>query len=213
MTFDEWVIWLFERPVTASGGDFDDDPQRWSAGPLRVIEFLTRLFMEAGPLLEPYSDKQVRQGLWYLMDQGHHLQALYDREVSWPGRKRCILAVHALYEGCFQSRCSPHLWHLAHQEAGPLNEVCYRWWEHCGVPATGDERDENVDAAVLDVLQRILHLDSVACQESGLRGLSVRYEAHPQRVESSINRFLDHHVLISAELREYALAAKAGTAL
>jgi len=55
---------------------------------------------------------------------------------------------------------------------GPLNYVCYMWWdEFPSIASAGDSDLPMLHDAALRTMERILLLSSLACQESALHGL------------------------------------------
>ena len=222
--FEQWVTYVFDHPVGGPDAslwhlDDDDESEWWNASrqPEVTVAYLTNLFENAASVLAPFSDAQVKEGLWFLLDSGYSaaMFELLNRGVALSERTRCISSIYTLFERFFAPRCASHLSHL--DRAGkstdehPLNDVCYMWWDIapvCGC-SQGLDRAE-LDAACLEVMRMTLDLDSDACRESALHGLGHCYFEHPTQVKAIIDRFLDHHPDLRAELRAYAWAARAG---
>jgi hypothetical protein len=211
--FDEWLRQVFDHPVA-------DPAWRWGVAtdtpepaPRDCVAYLTRLFEEPEPALAPYSDAQINQGLWYLVDPScsNYAFSLVEPEVPWPQRRRGLRAMATLFERLFARRCSDHLLHLEEVGAGPLNPVCYMWWDV--FPAFGRPTEPDyaaVDVELLAVMKRALALDSLACQESALHGLGHWQQHYPGVVEQTINEFLARADGMRPELREYAECARLG---
>jgi len=106
----------------------------------------------------------------------------------------------------FAARCVASLGHLEKVSADPLNTTCYMWWDL--FPSWG-QGEREVDAALLSVMEEILSLDSIACQESALHGLGHWHSNHPDRVHEVIERFLQRGTA-PAELSSYARSAQQG---
>ena len=105
--------------------------------------------------------------------------------------------------------CEPVLGHL--NEGGALNGACYMWWDFDCWCATPDPLTRNpYDVAFLASMTAILEIDHAACQESALHGLGHWHNAHPDEVESIIDKYLQRNESLRAELREYALDARQG---
>ena len=190
----------------------------WDGPPAVTVQFLTRLFEHAPDVLQPYSDAQLNQGLWYIASNAcsNHMFALMDERVPWPARERCIGSMHDLFAQCFAKRCTAHLGHLPETEPGasPLNLVCYMWWDI--LPVGGQPDDPNgvpLNREILGVMESTLQLDSVACQESALHGLGHWYLHYPQRVAEIIDHFLKRQKGLREELRQYAMSAQRGCVL
>jgi len=218
LTFEEWVLFVFDHHVDDSRLEWywDIDADRWEGPPALTVEYLTRAFENSQSVFAPYSDSQLNQGLWYLASNAcsSHMFALMDASVPWPARQRCINSIHMLYKDCFAKRCTPHLGHLDEPGAGPLNSICYMWWDI--IPLAGlpdDPARREMDQAILQVMDATLQLDSIACQESALHGLGHWQPHYAGRVEEIIQGFLGHNKLLQENLRAYAMSALNGCVL
>jgi hypothetical protein len=176
LTFERWLAYVFDHPVEdgKQAWYWDIDRDWWDEDPADTIQFLTQAFENAAVVLQPFSDAQLKQGLWFIADNScsNHMFALLDASVPWPEQQRCVRSIHQLYEQCFAQRCTPHLSHLGEPGASPLNLVCYMWWDIIPIHGKPDvpERSE-LDREILGVLESTLQLDSIACRESALHGL------------------------------------------
>jgi hypothetical protein len=218
LTFEEWVIFVFDHPVDNSRLEWywDIEADWWDGPAALTIEYLTNAFENPGRVFEPYTDSQLNQGLWYLASNAcsNHMFALMDASVSWTARKRCIRSFQSLYEDCFAKRCSPHLSHLDEPGAGPLNSVCYMWWDIIPVAGQPDDPARNsMDQTILQVMASTLGLDSIACRESALHGLGHWHLQYPRQVEEIIQDFLQHNKVLPENLQKYALSALGGCVL
>ncbi len=218
LTFAQWLAYVFDHPVEdgKQAWYWDVDRDWWEEDAADTIRFLTRAFENAAVVFQPYSDAQLNQGLWFLVDNAcsGHMFALLDDSVPWSARQRCISSIHQLFERCFAQRCTPHLSHLDEPGAGPLNAVCYMWWDI--IPIYGKPQDpirKELDHAVLDVLESTLQLDSIACRESALHGLGHWQHYYPERVGEIIDRFSMLHRELPEKLHAYLLKAYTGYVL
>jgi len=220
LTFDEWLLYVFDHPVEEMKNEWywAMDREWWDEeeNPAETIQFLTQTFENAGVILEPYSDAQLNQGLWFLVSNAcsNHMFALMNEKVAWPARRRCIASFHQLYEQCFVRRCTPHLSHIDEPGAGALNMVCYMWWDI--IPIAGKPNDPNrqeFDEAILQVLESTLQLDSIPCRESALHGLGHWQIYYPQRVGEIIDKFSMTRPQLPQKLQEYMLNAYTGYVL
>jgi hypothetical protein len=167
-------------------------------------------------VLGPYSNAQLKQGLWFLADNScsNHMFSLMNESVPWPARRRCIYSIHQLYEQCFAPRCSPELSHVPGPVENPLNVICYMWWDI--IPIYGKPHDparKEFDEAILQVMNSTLQLDSLACQESALHGLGHWQRHYPERVGEIIDKFSMSHTDLPKDLQEYLMAAYVGYVL
>jgi hypothetical protein len=215
-TSSDWVGRVFDHPVMDHAWHWDIGADTSEPAASDCVAHLTRLFDEPELALAPYSDAQIGQGLWYLVDNScpNYMFSLIEPEVVWPRRQQGIRAIGSLFERLFAPRCSDHLSHRDEQGANPLNAVCYMWWDI--FPAYGRPNDPvyaGVDAEVLTVMKRVLSLSSPACQESALHGLGHWQGHYPGVVEQAINQFLTRSAGLRPELREYALSARWGRVL
>ncbi len=63
------------------------------------------------------------------------------------------------------------------------------------------------------VMQRVLALDALACQESALHGLGHWHLRYPAEVEGAIDAFLERRPQLDPRLRQYAFSARRGCVL
>ncbi len=214
--FAEWLDFLFDHSVTEPAWHWSTEVDEWNGSPAETLSHLTRTFRESGTALAKYSDAQLKQGFWYLADAGcsNIACSLDDRSAPEVARLEAIESIGDLFEHCFARRCSDHLSHLDEPGANSLNDICYMWWDVlpiCGQPE--DPARKRTDAAVLQILERTLQLDSEAWRESALHGLGHWQRHYPQEVERIIHHFIWSHRQIRAPLRNYAYAARHGDLL
>nr|MDQ3328986.1 hypothetical protein [Chloroflexota bacterium] len=130
---------------------------------------MTQLCERADETLAPFSDAQVNQGLWYIIGSGASEWALaaVNGGVATADWVRCIRSFTSMFERLFVPRCTPHLGHRSEPGAGPLNMVCYMWWDIMYLPGWQDEAERaQINAACLAVMRETLGLASDACRES-----------------------------------------------
>ena len=218
LMFDQWVRFVFDHPASDLNNawywEFDRD--WWEETSAETIQFLTQAFENAAVDFQPYSDAQLNQGLWFIASNAcsDHMFALSDESVSWPERRRCIYSIHQLYEQCFARRCTPHLSHIDEPGAGPLNSVCYMWWDI--IPIYGKPKEpsrKELDQAILQVLESTLQLDSIPCRESALHGLGHWQIYYPEQVGEIIDRFSMRFRDLPKKLEEYMQNAYTGYVL
>ena len=214
LSFEEWVRFIFDRPVTSPAWYWDTDADWWQGEPCLSVEYMTRAFEDAAEVLRPYSDAQLNQGLWYLINEtGGEMYALLAESVSLTDQLRCVRSIFTLFKRCFAVRCSDSLSHRD-EKANPLNAVCYMWWDifpTWGAP--NDPARHMLDSELLRMMRKTLALDSEACRESALHGLGHWRLHYPDKTTEIIDDFLAGRTVISRPLRSYALRARKGMVL
>ena len=218
LTFEEWIIFVFDHPAGDSRPEWywDSEADWWNGPVAMTVEYLTRAFENTETVFASYSDSQLNQGLWYLASNAcsAHMFALMDSSVPWLARQRCIRSIQMLYQDCFAQRCTPHLSHLDEPGAGQLNSVCYMWWDILPVAGHPDDpAGREMDRTILEVMNTALQLDSIACQESALHGLGHWYLKYSKEVEEIIQAFLQRDKALPVNLRKYAMSALNGCVL
>lgn len=217
-TFEDWLQHAFGREVRFQQAPwyFDPDQDWWNPTPAQAIAYLRRLFENPEPALEAFADRQIAQGLTYLVntmasgDSGW----FYSTEVPVTERIRSVEAIGPFFERLFKPRCTPHLSHLSEIDAGPLNGVCYMWWDV--FPCLALANDPNLSVlhnSALSAMERILHLDSIACQESALHGLGHWQREYSEKVTQIIDQFCETHSESDPRLLTYARSARCGCVL
>jgi hypothetical protein len=215
LDFEQWVQHLFCHPVVEPTWYLEAWAELWEGEPLLTVQYVTRLFESPERLLKDYSREQLEQGLWYLAGEGQaFMQALLDSEVAWAIRKRGLQSIHTFYEKFFAAACADELGHLCKTTSTPINGVCYMWWDL--FPSWGNPEDpyrQEEDETILQVMENTLEIVSEACRESALHGLGHWRLHYPETVQRIVGEFLGRKPQMSAELREYALAARSGMVL
>lgn len=213
LSFDAWLVHVFDHEVGGPQWYFAPDAAYWQGPPAVTLAYLTHLFEDPVPCLHAYSDEQLNQGFWYIVSNGasDYLLALLEQQVPLQARLRCIRSFVNLFEKLFAVRCSPHLSHLDEPGANPLNPSCYMWWDIMPILAQPDvPARRELDAECLWVMERVLGLDSIPCQESALHGLGHWHADYPQPTERAIDAFLAVHPKLRPELLSYAKNARRG---
>ncbi len=232
LNFEEWVVHIFDHPVTDPAWYWDMDAEWWHHSHEEAVDYMTKLFEYAGNILVSYTDEQANQGLWYLSSTtiSDYFNALHDVTIPIQKRLRCLESIYSLFKQLYTVRCSLHLSHLVRSdEPNPtgysiINLSCYMWWDNVSTIYTGaiiEDYLELYSRTMLDVLKRILELESIACQESALHGLShyqsfsrhFREDVTKHEVIDIISNWLKTHKKIPASLKTYALAARFGGVL
>lgn len=225
VSLEEWVRRVFEHPVAREAWYWEIDSDSFELDPIRLIAYSTGLFEESGKLLAPFTDEQVDQGFWFLVGSPSELDVLVADVAPLPERLRFIRSIFTLFEQCFAPRCTPYLSHIDEQGVGPVNSICYMWWDLLWHLITRwrdpglssqisveyrlqDSNRDEVDEACISVMELTLELPSVACQESVLHGLGHWGKFRQERCRRVIASFLQRHQDVRPELRKYALQAQ-----
>ena len=213
LTFEQFVEFQFGHEIRAHGNPwyFDLDGDWWAPEPRTGIAYLTRLFANGPSVLEWFSDAQIAQGLEGLINTMAVGDQPWMRDPVTPADERAAAwsAVADFYRDLLAPRCVPILGHMATELPPPLTSLAYMWWESFpGFANPDDPERELVDQAELDCLERILTLDSVACQEGALHGLGHWVRREP-RCEGIIDRYIASG-RATPELLAYARAARSG---
>ena len=209
--FERWIQYLFDHPVAKPAWYWDPDAESADVNPHLAVAHVTRLFEESGALLADYSDAQLDQGLWFLVSISEELIALQNTGVPLDDRIACVRSISEIFKQLFAERCTPHLSHYYVAGASPLNNICYMWWDI--IPLCGQPKDparRKIDSACLEVMQEIVDLPSLACQESALHGLGHWALYYPKRCSEVVDGFLASHPHLPPELIEYAEKPRTG---
>ena len=88
------------------------------------------------------------------------------------------------------------------------------WWDEfpC-IALPSDPEFDRLHEAALRTMERIIRLDSLACQESALHGLGHWHRENSGRVEAIVDGFIAGHGNARPELIRYARAAHSGCVL
>ena len=216
LSFDEFVEFQFGHAIRPHGDPwyFDLDGDWWEPEPRTGIAFLTRLLSNAPAVLHWFSDAQIAQGLNGLVNTMAVGDQPWMRDPVTPAAERATAwgAVADFYRDLLAPRCDPILGHLATEMPPPLNTIAYMWWDSFpGFTNPDDPQRELVDAAELAALERILSLDSIACQEGALHGLGHWVRREP-RCAAIIDRYIESAADVP-ELLAYAKSARSGCIL
>lgn len=220
--FDSWVRHVFDHPAPKRDDLWTDPPWHFDIyadtrvpDDLTCARYLTRLFRDPVRPLASYDDAQAAQGLRFLMGEGeHHGWSLMHGSAPLEERVEAIAAISELFRRLFAVRCTPALGHLDETPGGPLNDVCYMWWDTFptwGCP--GDPSQSEIDSTILKILRESLHSGHDAILESSLHGLGHWQHNYPDAVRITIDEFLDRRrrqKVLRHELVRYAKSAREG---
>jgi hypothetical protein len=199
-TYDEFLQFVFDHYPE------DDVDKKWywqlnedvQIAPGRAVEYLTRMCTGAAQLLDRYTPMQIAEGLNYLFGAGGSSEfrdQLWNSDVPWPHRRRCILAIPRLYTDVLErdrdgvGGCAYMLW----------DSIAYDY--HCGNrdPAK-DPEDARVQDAMLEALRSMLASNHPETQRGALHGLGHLNHRNSARV---IRDFLSSDRSLTPEVRAY----------
>jgi len=170
-TYDQFLEFVFDHYPE----DEVDDKWYWQLeeevqiAPRRAIEFMTRMCVESVRLPEIYTPTQIAEGIEYVFGAGGtdpFRDQLWNPEVPWPERRRCILAIPRLYENVLErdldglGSCAFMLW----------DSIAYDYYCDNKDPAK-DPEDARVQDAMLEALKTMLRSDHPETQRGALHGL------------------------------------------
>jgi hypothetical protein len=202
-SFEQWVAFVFDHPAIVrrecragvpreEKWYFQDEWKHWGS-PEHLLPYMTRLFRRPEFLLERYTVAQLRQGFWYL--SGTRVNDwLWDTDVAWRLRKKCIMAMAPLFKQLFVRE--------------QLEDTCYMWWDF--FRSFSKKQDIKVKETMLLVMERILLLPSHECRAAALHGLG--HLRHPRKLQV-IRKFLRSHPELDDKWQSFAAAAIRGKVL
>lgn len=213
VTLERWVKYLFDNPTTEPKFYWSADFEYLNPGPVRTAELFAETYERSGELLKPFSDAQINDAFWFSVtnNASDYMFALRDESVPWELRRRAISSFAVLFEQVMAKRCTSTLSHFDEGPSSPLNSSCYMWWDFipiCSSRTLGG--DSRLDGECLAVMERILRIPHVACQESALHGLGHWAYQHKDEVVEIIDEFLKREARLRDDLVAYAEAAKTG---
>ncbi len=214
--YEEWLKHVFDHEVEVNKPQWywDEGVPEFVAEPGEIVELLGQTFLHAGRDLARYTDAQVNEGIWYMVSIGgsDFIMALQSLEVPLAKRLETIGNIFYLFSDFFAKRCTETLGHLS-EEGSPLNSSCYMFWDISFLACLKDTpENQQMQNAVLDVLQKILTIEHQACRESALHGLSEFVFTRPDKAHEIIDHFLSNTKL-DEKLLAYARNAREGNVL
>jgi hypothetical protein len=184
----------------------------WEGTPEQTTIYIAETFENSGQLLGRFSNEQLNQGFWFLLNNicSDFMLPLADSKFPLSLQHRVLRSFVPLFEETMAPQCSPCLSHLDEPGTNALNSACYMWWDILPIDRCPKEPARaEFDSEVLVVLKRLLAIPHDACRESALHGLGHWTHYYP-RVADIIDNFLSQTPNLRPELTAYALSAKAG---
>lgn len=181
--------------------------------PMAVADTLEQLFVRSGDLIERFGCGPTAAGLWNVAQPltARYSQALWDAQTADDAAAGAIDGMFELFSGLFARHCEEATCAGPPATDAPLNTVCYMWFDLIGLDHVELRRIpfERL-RRVVQVLQRVLAIPHIACQESALHGLGHVAQYDGGLARPAIERFLKRGTYVAPELRAYAEAAREG---
>jgi hypothetical protein len=207
--YQEWLSYIFNHEVEAQKPQWysSADVPTFEASDNEMTELIGQTFLNAGKDLIKYTDEQVDQGIWCFVSMSglDFMRSIKSPGVPLVKRLEAIQNIFHLYSDCYAKRCTEVLGHLS-EEGSPLNSSCYMFWDIS--PLTVEE-DQEIQNAVLSVLEKILTVKHRACREAAFHGLSEIFYSRQEAVQRIIDQFLSQTTL-DEKLLAYARNAREG---
>jgi hypothetical protein len=207
LTYEEWLMYLFDRPV----GDrvFWNEVDQYDnyhdlAEPATIVQHLQRTCLEHGAILRRYSREQVDQGLWWILSESLFDcgRTLFDCTVDFDLRRRCIESMYHVYADI-----------VAKTDGDATETIYWMWWDFIGHACTSHELDrvtldwQLTTSVIIQTLAKIVNLPNRRCQWAALHGLG-HLDCHPKAREV-VQRYLDAHgEELSADERKWVEACR-----
>ena len=205
-SFDQFVKFFFNREVVPDEQQFDyfltdlageHYDEAAPSSPTILVEHMTKLFSEFGPIASKYSLAQVDQAVWGILGGRLRLhEFLFDATIPLPERLECIRSMYHVYSD-FVAKLET--------DPGPELSGFEMWWDLVlggfwippkpFVPGTyrGDVSKLDQESRVLldvmfETLKRILDLPHREAQRCALHGLG--HLLHPA-VRDTVQGYID----------------------
>lgn len=206
---------VFDHPEGEEAWLWNIDAPAFEASPETLARLAALVFERSGSDLRGFSDRQVNDGLMYLLDSACSDIVFTIRDGDFPLERKLdvIRSMQRLYADCFAQRCPEVLCHLSEPGRSALSYICYMLWDVIPFLYWPGAGKDEACAETVKLLGEVLYLDNLACIESALHGLGHVHSHAPQAVEDAVDRFLATRSDVPPALRAYAKAARSGNVL
>jgi hypothetical protein len=207
-TFEQFIELTFNNSPEFSPDNSGD----WNQpSPEVMVDFIERMNLNSGKLLENFSDSQIERGIRFLIFAGFsdYYRYIALPEVNLAKRVKAVESIFSLYTQIYNPRCTPISTFANGADLSPLNNSCFMWWDTCPIFGT---KDDEIILASLSVLEKTLYLSNIACQEAALHGLGhlAQQPKWQDLARAIMDRFINSSNQSVPALRSYALAAYDG---
>jgi hypothetical protein len=206
---------VFDHPEGDEAWFWNIDAPDFDASPATLARLAAMVFRRSGSDLCGFSDRQVNDGLMYLLDSACSDIVFVIRDGDFPLDLKLdlIRSMRRLYADCFAKRCPEVLCHLSERSDSALSYICYMLWDVTPFFYWPGAGQDEVHAEIVKLLDEVLYLDNQACVESALHGLGHVHSHASEAVEDAIDRFLATRADVPPKLQAYAKAARTGGVL
>lgn len=199
-TYDQFVSLVFDHDPEDEVADkwYWKNPTDVQIEPRRAVEYLTNVFLGGQDLLASYTDRQITEGLGYLLGAGasEFRDQLWNADVPWQERQRCIAAIPKIYADVLE------------RDSDAAASCAYMLWDwivydySCGNrdPASNNE-DARVQDAMFEALRLLLESNHPNTQIGAVHGLG--HLSHRDSART-IQKFLASDRPADERVRKYA---------
>ena len=203
LSFDEWVIFVFDHPVTESSWYSDEKWnefwwEKWHTivGPKQQLSYVTKLFEDSAILLNGYTPMQIDDGLGMILSGPAEFaidRLIWNKKLPWLLREKCIDSMVTLFRTLFAKI--------------DVEFSCWMWWDILREWEHNERRDPKTKGAIFQALVSILEIPSRNCQMSALHGLNHIQHTGKERL---IYKYIESNPNLDEDVKEYAIWAIEG---
>lgn len=213
--YQAFLTHVFDHPETEEAWFWDIDAPEFKGSPETIARLVSLVFQRSGSDLQMFSDRQVNDGLKYILDSACNDISYVIRKGDFPldVKLNVIRSMWPLYKDCFAKRCPSVLGHLSESSKSELSYICYMLWDVTSLAYWPDAGKVEAYDAIARLLDDVLYLDNEACIESALHGLGHIHTYSPDIVKDIVERFIKNRKDVRVQLHEYAKSVKVGYVL
>lgn len=208
ISFEEWVVWMFDRRERDWAWAVEEDDHPWLYNGRLLTEHFIRLHENPTPVLQPYSNDQIGWGLWWLYSSYAAVAVPFlDDDVPGPMRHEAVRSVAVLLSRLVPGRLPKH----DRVVEDPLGRTLYMFWEILPVwPFDPTDEDRAMRDVCIEEMRSSLAVDHVIARFHALHGLGHFTLEVPDQAREIIDGWLATGPEISPVLAEYARQARDG---
>ena len=204
-TYEQWRESIVTGPVV--------DAQRMMWGtyyPEIVIEYLIALFTDPTALADVPVERRATV-VWALAMQTNELLA-DDRDTAQDRRVACIESIESLFRSVLEPLCNETPTSRDEPEYD-FHMAVHMFWDSLSLQHQPEQSRAPLIGPAVTTLSRILDAcKNEPCRYSAMHGLGHLYEFEPQRVRTTIDRFLQQ-TNVDEDFREYIFQCREGNVL
>ena len=199
MDYDQWVVFTFNLSP-GSGSLFYE---RYPGGADEAFHHCLKFFQSPRRIVDRIPRASLVEAFHRIPSIDGYLGLLSYPELELTKRQELLHSQFNFFSQIFSN--------------DDFNHTSFLWWEHLvgaswnGGPSVHD--DHFICEQLLDLLERILYIESPICSHSALHGINEIGPFGPPRHDSAIlRRFLASDLAQDETLRKYAMQIQAGQA-